>query len=144
RAVVPQRASILSEVSLLPGVSMVNPSHTVLGCLRSYLTRQRREEGSDAKLLRRFAAGRGGDFTGLLQRHGPMVLRLARRVVGDWQVAEDVFQATFLTLARKAHTIHRPESLPCWLHGVARRLALRARRSRLRRQERERHVRRPP
>src|SRR5262249_8371868 len=115
---------------------MVNPSHTVLGCLRSYLTRQRREEGSDGELLQRFAAGREDDgFTALLQRHGPMVLRLARRVVGDWQVAEDVFQATFLTLARKAHTIRRPESLPCWLHSVAFRLALRARRSRLRRQE---------
>jgi RNA polymerase sigma factor (sigma-70 family) len=120
-------------------------SHAVLGYLRSFLAHQRDEGGGDRELLRRFAEGRDGDaFALLLQRHGPMVLGLARRVVGDWQLAEDVFQAAFLLLACKAHTIRRPDALPCWLHGVAVRLALRARRSLQRRRERETHARRSP
>jgi RNA polymerase sigma factor (sigma-70 family) len=109
---------------------MASPEHAVLGYLRSYFARRRGEEAGDGELLRRFADARDGDaFALLLQRHGPMVLGLARRVVGDFQAAEDVFQATFLALARKARAIRRPESLPCWLHGVAFRLALRARRA---------------
>jgi RNA polymerase sigma factor (sigma-70 family) len=66
-----------------------------------------------------------------------MVLGLAQRVVGDWHLAEDVFQASFLLLARKASTIRRPDALSAWLHEVAFRLALRAKKGRLRRQERE-------
>jgi RNA polymerase sigma factor (sigma-70 family) len=118
--------------------------HVILDSVRSILSGQRGEGEDDRELLRRFAEAREDDaFAALLRRHGPMVLGLARRVVGDGQLAEDVFQATFLLLARKAHTIRRPESLACWLHGVAFRLALRVRRSRQRRQEREANV-RPP
>ena len=39
--------------------------------------------------------------------------------------AEDVFQATFLTLARKGRGIRERGALPAWLHRVAFRLALR-------------------
>jgi RNA polymerase sigma factor (sigma-70 family) len=112
--------------------------------LHSCLSR-RRGAADDRALLQRFREARDGDaFALMLHRHGPMVLGLARRIVGDWQTAEDVFQATFLMLARKAHTIRRAESLACWLHGVAFRLARRARCSRQRRQERETHVHRSP
>src|SRR5262245_42260580 len=55
----------------------------------------------------------------LVDRRGPMVLGTARRVVGDYQLAEDVFQATFLVLARRAGRIRRPEALPGWLHRTA-------------------------
>jgi RNA polymerase sigma factor (sigma-70 family) len=111
-------------------------AHAVLGYLRSYLAHEPGDESSDRDLLRRFvAAGEGEAFARLLERHGPMVLGLARRVVRDAQLAEDVFQATFLTLARKAGSIRRAEALPCWLHGVAFRLSLRARQSRRRQQQ---------
>ena len=55
-----------------------------------------------------------------------MVLRVCRRVLQDWHLAEDAFQATFLVLAHKAHTIWPDRPLNCWLHGVARRVALKA------------------
>jgi RNA polymerase sigma factor (sigma-70 family) len=101
----------------------------VLGELWSFVDRSRRE--SDRELLRRFvAASDESAFAELVHRHAAMVLGLCRRVVGDHHVAEDVFQATFLTLARKARSIRRPEALAAWLHGVAFRMAVRARRSR--------------
>jgi RNA polymerase sigma factor (sigma-70 family) len=114
-----------------------------MGYLHSFLSRHRGEQDDDRELLRRFAESRDNDaFAALLQRHGPMVLGLARRVVGDGQLAEDVFQATFLMLSRKVDTIRRAESLSCWLHGVAFRLALRVHRAHQRRQECEARVRR--
>lgn len=119
---------------------MNSSAHAVLGYLHSLLSSHRGEQDDDRELLHRFLEARDGDaFALLMRRHGPMVLGLARRILGDAHLAEDVFQAVFLLLARKAATIRRAESLPCWLHGVAFRLALRARRSHQRRQERETH-----
>jgi RNA polymerase sigma factor (sigma-70 family) len=115
-----------------------------LSGLGAALARRWHNQPSDRELLLRFAQTQDGDaFALLLHRHGPMVLGVARRVLGDYQTAEDVFQATFLTLARKAATIRRAESLPGWLHGVTFRHALRARRTSQRRQRREAAV-RPP
>jgi RNA polymerase sigma factor (sigma-70 family) len=79
-------------------------------------------------------------FTAIVGRHGPMVLNVCRRVLGHQQDAEDAFQATFLVLARKAASVGRAESLASWLHGVAVRLALRARRDAGRRRAREQHI----
>jgi RNA polymerase sigma factor (sigma-70 family) len=82
----------------------------------------------DGELLQRFAAGRDEDaFAALVRRHGPMVLRVCRRVLHNGHDAEDVFQATFFVLSRKAGSLHRRESVGCFLHGVAYRLALKAR-----------------
>jgi RNA polymerase sigma factor (sigma-70 family) len=97
-----------------------------------------RRQGEDAELLRRFVAGRDeAAFEALLRRHGPMVLRVARRVLRSEPDAEDVFQATFLLLARKAGSIRRRDAVAGWLHGVARRLALHAQADRARRRAKE-------
>jgi RNA polymerase sigma factor (sigma-70 family) len=83
---------------------------------------------NDAHLLERFA--RYGDeaaFERLVLLHGPMVLGLCQRLLRHEQDAEDAFQATFLTLARKAGTISKEESLGSWLYKVAYRVAHRAR-----------------
>jgi DNA-directed RNA polymerase specialized sigma24 family protein len=84
--------------------------------------------GSDAHLLERFA--RQGDeaaFERLVLLHGPLVLGLCRRLLRHEQDAEDAFQATFLTLARKARTISKREALASWLYKVAYRIACRVR-----------------
>src|SRR5262249_26217231 len=66
-------------------------------------------------------------FAELVARHGLMVLHACRRVLSDGHLAEDAAQATFLVLARKADTIRPPEALAGWLHGVACRVAKKAR-----------------
>jgi predicted acyl esterase len=65
---------------------------------------------SDAGLLERFVLHRDeAAFELLIDRFGPMVLGLCRRVLGDAHAAEDAFQATFLVLARKAPSLVRQE-----------------------------------
>ena len=82
----------------------------------------------DAHLLERFAhQGDEAAFERLVLLHGPMVLGLCQRLLRHEQDAEDAFQATFLTLARKAGTISKKESLASWLYKVAYRVACRAR-----------------
>ena len=89
---------------------------------------------SDERLLGRFVSDRDeAAFATLVQRHGPLVLRVCRRVLGHFQDAEDAFQATFLVLARKADTLRNRRTLAGWLYGVAHRTALTSRRSAMRR-----------
>ncbi|MGP0065392.1 MAG: sigma-70 family RNA polymerase sigma factor [Isosphaeraceae bacterium] len=94
---------------------------------------------TDSELLDRFVSRRDPAaehaFEALVHRHGPMVLAVCRNSLGDLHDAEDAFQATFLVLARRASSLREPASLGPWLHGVARRIAqkARARRSRLER-----------
>jgi DNA-directed RNA polymerase specialized sigma24 family protein len=56
----------------------------------------------------------------LVQRYGPLVLRVARRTLLDYHAAEDVFQATFLVLACRASSIRKRKALGSWLTEVPR------------------------
>ncbi len=83
---------------------------------------------SDGLLLERFARHQDeAAFATLLERHGPMLLAVCRRLLPNWADADDAFQATFLVLASRPGAIRRRESVASWLHGVARRVAHRAR-----------------
>ncbi len=96
---------------------------------------------SDGQLLDRFLERReGGEaaFESLVARHGGMVRVVCRNVLGSAEEADDAFQATFLVLVRQAASIRKKDSLGPWLHGVARRVSLRARRDAARRHARER------
>jgi RNA polymerase sigma factor (sigma-70 family) len=105
---------------------------TSLGELVFYLRRlsasRHERDLSDGELLGRFlSSGHEHAFATLVQRHGPMVHGVCRRVLGDGHGAEDAFQATFLVLVRRAASIDRTGPLGGWLFGVAERVARRAR-----------------
>jgi RNA polymerase sigma factor (sigma-70 family) len=92
---------------------------------------------SDHQLLERFAAERDeAAFSLLVRRHGPMVLGVCRRVLGHEQDAEDVFQAAFQILARRAGAI-RQADVGGFLYRVAYHLAIRARGDSSKRRRRE-------
>jgi RNA polymerase sigma factor (sigma-70 family) len=105
------------------------------------LLRSDRDGLSDAQLLEAFIERRGQwAFHALLERHGPMVMGVCRRILRHHHDAEDAFQATFLVLARKAASVVPRRMLANWLYGVACRTAMKANSGACRRRLRERQV----
>jgi RNA polymerase sigma factor (sigma-70 family) len=96
---------------------------------------------TDGQLLERFASGRGESseaaFATLVDRHGAMVLRTCVGILRNSHDAEDAFQATFLILARHGGSLWVRDSIAPWLHRVACRTSVRARRATARRQTSE-------
>src|SRR5262249_47732977 len=62
-------------------------------------------------------------FAVLVSRHAPMVLRICRRIVRNEHDADDVFQAVFMLMARKAGQVRWHACVANWLYGAALRLA---------------------
>jgi len=98
----------------------------------------------DGELLGRFIERHDeAAFAVLVNRHGPMVWGVCRRLLHE-QDAEDAFQATFLVLARKATSIRSKEMVGNWLYGVAHQTSLQARRTAARRRAKEVQVTKMP
>src|SRR5579871_253483 len=96
----------------------------VLHYLRDLLAARQARELPDRALLDCFVAHHDqAAFAAIVERHGPVVMGVCRRTLRSEHDAEDACQATFLVLARKASSIRKRESLGCWLHGVAYRVA---------------------
>jgi RNA polymerase sigma factor (sigma-70 family) len=79
-------------------------------------------------------------FEALVQRHGPLVRSVCRRVLQDTHDADDAYQATFLLLVQKAASLEQPELLGNWLYGVAYRVAIKTRINATRRRACERRA----
>jgi RNA polymerase sigma factor (sigma-70 family) len=111
-----------------------SPVHVLLRQLRTIFAAQQAGQLPDQELLHRFVTRQDeAAFAALVRRHGPMVYNVCRRVVRHAHDAEDAFQAVFLVFARKARSIRRRESVGGWLHGVAYRVASKARAEAVRR-----------
>jgi len=101
-------------------------------------------ELTDGQLLERFATGPSEAaelaFAVLVERHGPMVLRVCRSVLADPHDSDDAFQATFLVLVKQARGLWVRDSIGPWLHQVAYRTASCARLAAARRHRHERRA----
>ncbi|MGP0062339.1 MAG: RNA polymerase sigma factor [Isosphaeraceae bacterium] len=83
---------------------------------------------SEWQLLERYLEQRDElAFEAIVSRHGPMVLGVCRRMLGDSSDVDDAFQATFLVLVRRARQLGPRDAIGPWLYGVAARVALRTR-----------------
>jgi RNA polymerase sigma factor (sigma-70 family) len=115
------------------------PLRAVLDYLKKVSAAQEMHTLPDAALLDRFVERREeAAFSALVHRHGPMVLAVCRRVLGNVHDADDAFQGTFMVLVRRARSVHKDRPLGNWLYGVAQRVALKARARSAARQGRER------
>jgi RNA polymerase sigma factor (sigma-70 family) len=120
------------------GMTVKAAASPILQLIRRVVEDPQVRDLSDRDLLQRFRSQHDEvAFHALLGRHGAMVVDVCRGVLGDGPDADDAFQATFLVLAQKAGSIRKGASLGSWLHGVARRTALKARAQSAARQKHE-------
>jgi DNA-directed RNA polymerase specialized sigma24 family protein len=89
---------------------------TLLRYLRSLVAVEDARKLDDQVLLRRFIDNCDeAAFAALVDRHAPLVLAACRRLLASEQDAEDVLQATFLVLVRRAGSIRKHESVGSFL-----------------------------
>lgn len=92
----------------------------------------------DMTLVREFAACQSDStFAELVQRHIALVHSAALRQTGDAHLAEEITQAVFIILARKASTLGHDTILPAWLYRTTRYAAANALKIQRRRREHE-------
>ena len=92
----------------------------------------------DQELLRDYAANQSeGAFTELTRRHVDWVYSAALRQVGNHAAAQDVTQAVFIILARKAASLKHQTVLAGWLFNTVRYAARDAIKIEVRRRRRE-------
>lgn len=117
-------------------------SSASLSTLVQYFRRSAERDGvhalPDEQLLSRWLQNHDeAAFELLLWRHAPMLVGLCQRMLSNPQDVEDAFQATILTLLRKANAIGKRDSVGSWLYKVAYRVALRLRATARTRADRE-------
>src|SRR5260221_2857219 len=92
----------------------------------------------DSVLLRRYAENHSDEaFAALVTRHLNLVYSVALRCVGDPHQAEEVAQAVFIILAKKAAQLRHDKALSSWLFQTTRLTASNFVRGETRRHRRE-------
>jgi RNA polymerase sigma-70 factor (ECF subfamily) len=80
--------------------------------------------GEDSVLIRRLSAGDEEALGTLMDRYGGALLHFAHRLVGDMQLAEEIYQDTMLKAWQQAATFRLDGHLKAWLFRVARNNAI--------------------
>jgi uncharacterized protein (TIGR03435 family) len=95
-------------------------------------------ELDDIALLKQFAEnGSEPAFAGIVSRHLNLVYSTALRATGNAHAAQEISQAVFIILARKAKSLGAKTILAGWLHQTTRLTAANYVRTEIRRQKRE-------
>lgn len=94
-------------------------------------------EQSDAEAIAQIRAGNADAFRVLVERHSRSVFRLAFRMTGNQQDAEDLVQETFLRAFRQIRRFDGRAGFGTWLYRIAANCSLDLIRARKRRQEQQ-------
>ena len=82
------------------------------------------EKENDVQLIRRILSGNDEAFSVLVQKHQKSIHALAWRKVGDFHIAEEITQDTFLQVYKKLAQLKNPNQFAGWIHVIANRLCL--------------------
>lgn len=116
----------------------IDTTARLLGQIHRTIALREGAKQTDGQLLAAFIERRDeAAFAALVHRHGSMVWGVCRRILSNPHDVDDAFQATFLVLVRKAHSIRPREMVANWLYGVACQTAIRVRANNAKRQRRE-------
>ena len=76
-------------------------------------------KNNDVELIQQSLAGDQSAFAQLVKKHQQSVHALAWRKVGDFHIAEEVTQDTFLQVYKKLGTLKDPHRFEGWLYRIA-------------------------
>ena len=76
-------------------------------------------ENNDVQLIRRILSGDDAAFTTLVGKYQKSVHALAWRKIGDFHIAEEITQDTFLQAYKKLSTLRNPNQFAGWLYVIA-------------------------
>ena len=76
-------------------------------------------KNDDAQLIQRVLDGDDTAFSMLVRKYQKSVHALAWRKIGDFHIAEDITQETFLKAYQKLSTLKEPQSFASWLYVIA-------------------------
>ena len=82
-------------------------------------------EKDDVQLIRRILSGDDEAFTTLVGKYQKSVHALAWRKIGDFHIAEEITQDTFLQAYKKLSTLRNPNQCAGWLYVIANNLCKR-------------------
>ena len=76
-------------------------------------------KNNDAQLIQRVLSGDDTAFSVLMKKYQKSVHALAWRKIGDFHIAEDITQDTFLQAYQKLSTLKKPQRFASWLYVIA-------------------------
>ena len=82
-------------------------------------------ENNDVQLIRRILSGDDAAFTTLVGKYQKSVHALAWRKIGDFHIAEEITQDTFLQAYKKLSMLRNPNQFAGWLYVIANNLCKR-------------------
>ena len=82
------------------------------------------EREDDIQLIRRILSGDDTAFETLVQKYQGSIHALAWRKIGDFHIAEEITQDTFLQVYKNLSQLRNPNQLLGWMYVIANRLCL--------------------
>ena len=82
------------------------------------------EREDDIQLIRRILLGDDTAFGALVEKHQNSIHALAWRKIGDFHIAEEITQDTFLQVYKNLSQLKNPNQLSGWMYVIANRLCL--------------------